>query len=91
MMKRNLKGFGFHVPTYRKAKWPEFPKYESVGRWEGELFDPEEWKNDYPNPAFLRMTPRDAFWAAKIIMRFTREELEAIVETGEYSDPDNAA
>ena len=32
------------------------------------------------------MTPRDAFWAAKIIMRFTREEIEAIVETGEYSD-----
>ena len=91
MMKRNLKGFGFHVPTYRKAKWPEFPKYRSVGRWEGDLFDPDGWKNDYPNAAFLRMTPRDAFWAAKIIMRFTREELETIVETGEYSDPDNAA
>jgi hypothetical protein len=55
------------------------------------LFDPEEWKNDYPNPAFIRMTPRDAFWAAKLIMSFTREELEAIVETGDFSDPDNAA
>jgi hypothetical protein len=91
LMKRNLAGFGFHVPKYRKAEWPEFPKYEAVGRFEGNLFDPEEWKNDYPNPAFLRMTPRDAFWAAKIIMRFTREDLEAIVETGEFSDPDNAA
>jgi hypothetical protein len=37
------------------------------------------------------MTARDAFWAAKLIMSFTREELEAIVETGEFSDPDNAA
>ncbi len=90
MMKRNLKGFGFHVPKYRRAEWPEFPKYEAVGRFEGNLFDPEEWKNDYPNPAFIRMTPRDAFWAAKLIMSFTREELEAIVETGEFSDPDNA-
>ena len=33
------------------------------------------------------MTDRDAFWAAKIIMRFTPEELRAIVETGQFSDP----
>ena len=37
------------------------------------------------------MTARDAFWAAKILMRFTREELDAIVETGEFSNPDHAA
>jgi hypothetical protein len=36
------------------------------------------------------MTTRDAFWAANILMKFTREELAAIVETGEYSDPENA-
>ena len=34
------------------------------------------------------MTDRDAFWAAKIIMRFTREELAAIVATGELSNPE---
>ena len=34
------------------------------------------------------MTDRDAFWAAKIIMRFTPEELLAIVETGQLSDPE---
>jgi hypothetical protein len=90
LMKRNLLGFGFHVPEYRKADWPEFPEYESVGRWESELFDPVKWRNDYPNPAFVRMTARDAFWAAKILMKFTREELAAIVETGEYSDPEDA-
>jgi hypothetical protein len=90
LVKKNAAGFGFHVPEYRKVDWPEFPEYESVGRWESELFDPVKWRNDYPNPAFLRMTARDAFWAAKILMKFTREELEAIVETGEYSDPENA-
>jgi hypothetical protein len=90
LMKENLVGFGFHVPEYRKARWPEFPKYESVGRWESELFDPVKWRNDYPNPAFVRMTARDAFWAAKILMKFTREELEAIVATGGFSDPENA-
>ncbi len=88
-MKRNLFGFGFRVPEYRHAKWPAFPEHEAVGRWEGELFDCEGWRNDYPNPAFWRMTARDAFWAAKIMMRFTPEELEAIVATGEYTNPDN--
>ncbi len=61
-----------------------------MGRWESELFDPVKWRNDYPNPAFVRMTARDAFWAAKILMKFTREELAAIVETGEFSNPENA-
>ena len=30
---------------------------------------------------------RDAFWAAKIIMSFTPEELRAIVHTGKLTDP----
>jgi hypothetical protein len=85
-VKRNMWGFGFNVPYYRKVKWPKYPAYQSVGRWEGEYFIAEEWRNDYPNPAFVRMTARDAFWAAKIIMSFTAEELRAIVETGEYSE-----
>ena len=87
-VKRNLVAFGLHTPTYRKVHWPNFPEYESVGRWESESYEPQEWKNDYPNPAFVRMTDRDAFWAAKIIMRFTSEELLAIVETGQISDPE---
>ena len=87
VVKKNFSGFGFHVPKYRKAHWPNFPEYQSVGRWEGELFDPPDWENEYPNPAFVRMTPRDAFWAAKIIMRFTAEELAAIVEAGEFANP----
>jgi hypothetical protein len=88
-MRRNLFGFGFRVPEYRHAQWPDFPEYEAVGRWEGELFQCEGWRNDYPNPAFMRMTARDAFWAAKIMMRFTPEELEAIVATGEYTNPNH--
>lgn len=84
----NFLGLGLRAPKYRSVEWPEFPKYQSIGRWESVAFEPEEWKNDYPNPAFVRMTDRDAFWAAKILMRFTEEELLAIVQTGEYSDPD---
>jgi len=86
-VKRNMLGFGFVVPTYRHVEWPDFPEYQAVGRWESTYFDPEGWRGNYPNPAFVRMTPRDAFWAAKLIMSFTPEELRAIVEMGQYSDP----
>ena len=85
VVKRNMIGFGLRTPRYRKITWPDFPEYESIGRWEAEHYEPDQWRNDYPNPAFLRMTDRDAFWAAKIIMAFTPEELRAVVKTGEYS------
>lgn len=37
------------------------------------------------------MTARDAFWAAKIMMRLTPDQLAAIVATGEYSRPEDSA
>ena len=53
---RNMRSFGLHTPKYRKVDWPNFPEFDSVGRWESEFYEPEEWRNDYPNPAFVRMT-----------------------------------
>jgi len=88
-MKYNAPRFGIPVPEYRKVKWPKFPQYQAVGRWEADHFDPQGWKNDYPNPAFVRMTARDAFWAAKIMAKFSSAELRAIVKMGQYSDPEN--
>jgi len=90
-VKANAASFGTHTSEYHHAKWPDLEKYEAVGRFESKLFDPEKWKNDYRNPAFVRMTARDAFWAAKILMRFTRAELAAIVKTGRIEDPDQEA
>jgi hypothetical protein len=87
---KGLMSFGFHVPKYREVEWPNYPKYEAVGRWEAEYFDPLEWRNEYLNPAFVRMTPRDAFWAAKLLMRFSYEELEAIVNSAEFVDAEQA-
>ena len=83
LVKHNIVTFGFSTPTYHKVDFREFP---SIGRIEAEAYEPHEWRNDYPNPAFVRMTNRDAFWASKIMMGFTREELAAIVKTAEFSD-----
>jgi hypothetical protein len=66
----------------------EYPDYPSVGRFEGDFFQPQLWRPEYPNPAFDRMLPEDAFWAVRIIKRFTDEMIRAIVETGKYSDPE---
>ncbi len=90
LIQKNLLGLGLHVPKYRQVKWPSFPEFAAVGRWESVHFDPAEWRNDYPNPAFVRMTARDAFWAAKLLMSLTPEELFALVETGEFSDSKQA-
>ena len=60
--------------------------YPAVGYFESVYFDPPRWRPTYPNPAFLRMTLRDAYWGAKIVTSFTDEDIDAIVHTGRYTD-----
>jgi hypothetical protein len=71
------------------AKWERarYSGQDSVGRIEAKIFDPEKWKPNYPNPAFLSRRVDDEYWAAKIVLAFTDEDIRALVETGEYSDP----
>jgi hypothetical protein len=54
-------------------------------------FDPDDWKGGYPNPAFGRMSARDAAWAARTIARFTPELIEAAVRAGDFTDPQHTA
>jgi hypothetical protein len=75
--------FGFAVPKWARAKYPKLP---SVGAFEYELFDPETWVPEYPNPAFANITPEDAFWAAKQVTAFTDDDIRSIVRTGQYTD-----
>ncbi len=58
-----------------------------VGHFTSKGFDPDTWKSDYPNPAFLSRLPDDDYWAAKQIMAFTDDDIRAIVETGRFSNP----
>jgi hypothetical protein len=65
-----------------------YPKYPEVGRIESDFFEPAAWKPEYPNAAFDRMLPDDAFWAAKIVASFSDDAVRAIVHQGEYLDPE---
>jgi hypothetical protein len=86
--KRAAVSLGWWDRPWRKFEYPDYP---SIGRFESEFFDAELWKPEYPNPAFVRMRPDDAFWAARIINRFSDEHIRAIVGTAEYSDPEAEA
>ena len=81
---RRILTLGFHKEPWERAS---FVKTSGVGNFEASTFDPEKWKSNFPNPAFLSRTPEDEFWAAKIVMSFTDEDIRAIVQTGEFSNP----
>jgi hypothetical protein len=64
------------------------PELRGVGLFEAASFDPGAWKPDYPAYIpFLTADRFDKFWGAKILIRFTREQLHALVEAGRFSDP----
>lgn len=52
-------------------------------------FVPDQWKNEYSNTAFSRMTERDAAWMARILARFTPEMVHGLAEIGRFTDPEN--
>ena len=79
---------GYSFPWWRYEH--ETP-YKAVGYFRADVFAPGEWVPTYPNPAFEKMTRRDAFWGAKIVMSFSDEDLAAIVETARISNPDAEA
>jgi hypothetical protein len=55
------------------------------GYFESDVFEPDDWKPGYQNPAFLRMTEHDAAWMARIIARITPEHIAAVVRVGDFT------
>jgi hypothetical protein len=77
----------------RERPWDharETPGREKFGYYRAEDFDPGGWKPLYPNPAFVRMTERDAAWMARLIARFSRDDLRRFVALGRWQDPSDA-
>jgi hypothetical protein len=75
---------GFYVRPWIKVKYSELP---AVGRIEGEYFQPDRWKPEYPNRAFKNLRADDAFWGASRVMMISDDAIRAVVGTGEYTDP----
>lgn len=64
---------------------------EIFGYFAADPFEPDAWKPGYQNPAFLRMTERDAAWMTRIVARFTPEQIERAVQVGDFTKPEHSA
>jgi hypothetical protein len=82
--RRRLLSFGFALSPWQTVSYAE---YRSIGRFEGDRFDPTTWKPQTPTAAYLELRADDAFWAARVVMAFTDDLIRAAVRTGQYSDP----
>jgi hypothetical protein len=86
--KRRFASFGFALSPWQTIPYKEYP---SVGRFEGDHFDPTTWKPHTPTIAYVEMRADDAFWGAQRVMAFSDDLIRAAVHTGQYSDPEAEA
>jgi len=82
--RRRLFSFGFALSPWQTVPYTE---YSSVGRFEGDVFDPTKWKPQTPTTAYMELRGDDAFWAARRVMAFSDDLVQAAVHAGQLSDP----
>jgi hypothetical protein len=80
---RRLVSLGFYIRPWQVVPYEDVP---DVGRFEGDAFDPEQWRSRIPAAAVLRARGDDTFWAALRVAAFTDEHIRAAVRAGRYSD-----
>ena len=71
--------------TIEEMPWP------SVGTFSAKNFDPLTWRGMFPYWPYSELDEADAYWAAKLIMRFDRPMLKALVAEGQLSEPNAAS
>ncbi|NUP11102.1 MAG: hypothetical protein HOW73_34080 [Polyangiaceae bacterium] len=79
----SLVSFGMWVRPWEDK--PQRP-FQSVGSYIPDI-DPRSWREKKPYYPFRERTDADSFWAAKIIMRLSRDHIEAAVKAAKLSDP----
>ena len=81
---KRLATMGLYIQPWQTV---DYEDNRSIGRFEGDRFDPLVWKSRVPAAALLQARDDDTFWAARRVMAFTDEMIRALVKTGKYSDP----
>jgi len=82
--------FTFGLYT-RPWEYLENTRWAALGNFSALGFDPDTWREAYPYWPFFETTAQDAFWATKIILRFDRSILEAVVAEAQFTEPGAAA
>lgn len=90
---KSILALGFREKPWQK-KWRQAGEKiqgsPSVGYFTNEFFDPARYKTQFPYEAFRIVTRADGFWAAKLLMSFSDEDIRATVKAGQYSDAKDA-
>jgi len=84
MLSKRLLTLGFFLSPWQTVDYDEHPE---IGRFEGDEFEPEDWKPRVPVAALRHVRPDDAFWAALRVMAFTDDMIRAAAKTGTFTDP----
>jgi hypothetical protein len=81
---KRLVSLGFYIRPWQTVPYPDAPE---IGRFEGDRFEPEEWRTRVPIPSIVRARDDDTFWAALRVMAFTDDMIREAVRAGHYADP----
>jgi hypothetical protein len=76
--------FGLWKRPWEDVKPTPWP---AIGSFSATPFDARAWREAYPFWPFVEMDATDGYWGAKLVMRFDRPMLEAIVAEAKLSEP----
>jgi len=62
------------------------PGYELFRNFDVPSFVPDEWRMQYGNPAYSRMTEHDGAWMARILARFTPKEVRGFALMARFTE-----
>ena len=71
LTRKRLVRLGFVFEPWQTAQYVENP---SIGRFEGDSFDPQGWRPRVATAAFLHARADDNFWAARRVAAFTDDD-----------------
>lgn len=85
---RSLFSFGLADPAWKdRERYPA----KQVPSFDAATFDPGDWHPDWPSYVpFLTADRFDKLWGAKLVARFTPEQIAAAIEAGRLGEPEAA-
>jgi hypothetical protein len=86
-MGRDFVTLGIPLRPWDRVK--RVPGREIFNYFDVDNFEADEWKNEYANPAFDRMTERDAAWMARILARLSPDMVRTLAGMAQFTDPSN--
>ena len=82
----------YHRPFQsRRDEWRRLVgNYPAIGYYPAETFDPDDFRTNRKNSAFVRMTERDGYWGAKVVTSFSDAQIDALAAMARLPAPEAA-